>query len=148
MNQNLRDIISSGIYDMCVQLVEVQEPFSLLISNGNDWDKPLPDRLASQELFILKMEGDTLEDAYITDDGLIFVSTDFDGDIFEKNLHWADVQGLVHSDGKPILVKPFKEDHPKTEDRLLPMGQNIPNEEALEHSMKMFKIHNPELFSL
>lgn len=139
-------VISEGFFEMFGNMIEMGIDFSIVLNNGNDWDRPLPERLQKEQAFIINLSGDTLSEAELNAKGQWIISTEFDGELLTKIFRPCDIQGFANEKGQPILMKPFVEPRPSVAENLKPMGQKIPDEEALEHSMKMFKKHNPDLF--
>jgi len=152
LNDNMKEKISKKFFEMLADFIEEGEPFGLIIQNNNDWNKELPDRLKSQNQFMIKIENDTLNDSFvIREDGEIEITigTEFDGEFFSKEFTHEDVAGFfLISNMRPFLIKPFvlKKLSILKEGKRYGFDPNDIKEEDLIDSMNAFKKFNPELF--
>ena len=140
-------IISDHLYSMVSHMIEQHIPVNILYQNNNDWNFELPERLQKNMNFAIKIENDTLADSYVDDDGFFHLVAEFDGDMFEKKMVHADILAILDEELKPLLMKPFLEKHPPLQIAQGKHNANEPTQEGLDHSMKMFKKNNPEMFT-
>lgn len=142
----IKDIISQRIYDTVLDLFTAEEDFFIVINNHNNWDLPLPERLATKDMFMLDISKQLVLDSYIENDRLIIVTT-FDEIVYCKVLEPEDVQVILASNGKTqLIVKPFKETPELVINKKDGVKFNIPKDEELIQSMAAMKRNNPNLF--
>jgi len=142
-------IISDHIYSMVSHMIDQNIPVNILYQNNNDWDNELPLRLQKNKNFVIKIEDNTLEDSYVDEDGYFYIVADFDNQIYTKKMIHADILGILDENLKPFIMKPFIEKHP-----ILQLSKKSKNKkfnseidtQGINHSMKMFKKNNPDLF--
>lgn len=144
-DHDLKKIIDKNVYDLIIDLVQDEEPFSLLLANYNDWDHPLPERLRDQKAFILYISDDTLEDSFVNNDGQLVIVTDFDGTLCEKILLHHDVMGVYNLKNKPLLVKEYFSEYVAPFVKVTKKFKT-PSDQEIQPSMEMFRKLNPHLF--
>lgn len=143
-----KELYSTALFNLVTSHIDTNLPIKIIVSNHNDWDMDLPHRLKNEPQFILEIDGQTLDDCTTSEDLKSFhVSTEFDGVIYNKTFISADVHGIVNSEMKPIFVKPYIEEHPKIEENIKGSKQLPLDKKGIEHSMKLFKKNNPEMFN-
>jgi len=149
MTPEYREILSETIYTAVKMFITKQEPFVLLLQNHNNWSSDLPERLASQEKFMIKIEEETLESSFVENDEVI-INTRFGEDDYNIVLKPHDISAIMKNDmTEPIFYKPFIE-YPKVEVKKSD-GKRIftePSEDELRPSMDAFKKNNPALFEV
>jgi len=149
----MKELISGSMLEIALIKIEDFEPFSFIVNNGNDWNKPLPDNLASQAQFIIDVKNDTLESATVDDNGF-WIECEFGGELYSKVFYAADIQGFVDENYKPLLMKSFVESHKKPDEKKVKELLKVDLSEitdkmdqaGLAHSMKCFQENNPQLF--
>lgn len=138
----MNDIINSALMELVCKFVSGSEPFSLIVDNHNNWDKPLPERLSKLPNFLLNIQNTDLEDSYVESNGDIVITAGIDDVVYTKVLEAADIHAIGYL-GKPsLIIKQFKETP-----TLTPISPTMPSKEALQHSMDAFKKYNPSLFA-
>jgi len=146
----MQNILDDAVYKILSELLSYKKEFVILVKNNNNWEKPLPERLQNISHFMVKVEGNTLEDSYETDDGYVCIVTDFDGVLNNIILTDYDIQGIYMPDLEtPIIVKPYTIVVP--ESVMQPKVKNklkMPSltEAGVQHSIAVFKEYNPNLF--
>jgi hypothetical protein len=125
-------------------MFKAQVPFNFLIKNHNDWDKPLPNRLATKPVFVMSIKDQAYVDSFIDDKNKIVLSVYFDDNLYTKVLEPEDIQGFVSDDNQtPILIKPFEE-LPKPKDvKTKKIKTSDLNEDDVNRSMSILLKNNP-----
>jgi hypothetical protein len=110
MNKKVINTMRENAIILLGELLLHKEKFSLVLWNKDNWDKPLPDRIMSEfpVTIMLDFKGDTLVDSYLDKEtGRCYISTDFDGTVYKKEVEFDEIHVIMDLDGRPYLVNDF-----------------------------------------
>ena len=141
----MNKIISENVLRTVIEIFKSNDDFCLVINNGNDWDKELPERLQKEQAFLVEIVEDTKKESYITEDNDLVLCTDFDGELYTKTLNKEDILGIFDIEKQPLLQKSFKEAHPIKEFQSKTINEYVINDTKVQNSMKQFMKNNPEM---
>ena len=135
----MNDIINTALLALTKFYITAQIPFALTLDNHNNWDTVLPNRLKTENKFLLNMQNTDLKDSYIDTNGDIIITAGIDDIIYTKILEACDVHSIGLVGKIPIIVKSFSE---------LP-AQAVSHSKIqtdTKHSMECMCRNNPKLF--
>lgn len=146
MTDIMKDIINDNIYNMMSEFILNDIPFTFILDNHNNWNKHLPSRLVDQKQILLDIKEDSLKDSFI-ENGKITIVIDLDGELYSKELEAADIFAIQESVKSkiPFIIRPFEMKVTqviKTKSK----KHEISNDVNIQHSINMFRLHNPEYF--
>ena len=146
MTDIMKDIINDAIYNMMSEFIINNVPFTFVLDNHNNWDKPLPSRLVDQKQILFDIKEDSLEDSFV-ENGEITIVVDLDGELYTKKIEPADILAIQESvkSKMPFIIRPFKM-KPTQVIRSKNKRQLTLDDAGIQHSMNMFRSHNPKYF--
>lgn len=136
----MNTIINDALVSLVKHFVAEQLPFTLIVDNHNNWDKPLPERLSSTTRFKLNVQNTDLSDSYIDKDGNIVITAGIDDIVYTKVLEACDIHSVGPLDKIDLVIKQFIE-----EPEVIATGLKLPID--TKHSMECLRKFNPEYFS-
>ena len=80
------------------------EGVKIVFRNSDTWNFELPEALKEHKSIVLDIKGQSLEDSYVTKDG-IFISTAFGDDVYTKLFDFDDVIQVITFEGDVIYHK-------------------------------------------
>jgi len=140
-----RDILSNYILDVVRNLIINKIPFALAIDNWNNWSDEFPATLKDKDRFMINIKEQALDDSY-ADKDIVDIVIDIQGIEYQKRLDISDIHAVSFDTSlPPFIVKPYK-DKPPAPIPKKTLSRNIEDKKGLEHSLKMWKLYNKEMF--
>lgn len=144
MDELAKNIVNETLLNLFKSLLTNNVDFSFIMDNHNNWDQALPERLHSQKKILFTVNKQTLEDSYIENDIVYFITAVGD-DTYSKIITADDIHAISFAqDGKPYFQKTFIT-YPVVEVTKTKKNKE-PTEAELSISMNSFKQNNPEMF--